>query len=237
MPLLEVESVVAGYNKQSEILKGVSLSVGEGQMVSIIGPNGAGKSTVLKAIFGLLKCRSGKVAFADSDLTRLTPRKILQRGMCFVPQGRNVFPEMTVIENLRLGAYTRKDRRKVAKDIERVEELFPILRDRRGQLAGYLSGGEQQMLEMGRAMLLSPKLLLVDEPSMGLSPKMVGEVFNSITEIRGTGTSVLIVEQNADASLRMSDYAYVLELGCNKQHGSAEEIRLDPAVRRAYLGM
>jgi len=153
-----------------------------------------------------------------------------------VPQGRNVFPEMTVSENLRLGAYSRRGGA-VKDDIERVEELLPILRERRRRLAGNLSGCEQQMMEMGRAMLLDPQLLLVDEPSMGLSPKMCTEVFEKVEGIRQAGTAVLIVEQNADASLSMSDYAYVLELGCNKQEGPAEEIRTDAAVRRAYLGM
>lgn len=237
MALLQLEGIVAGYEREATVLHDVNMEVQEQQVVSIIGPNGAGKSTVLNAIFGFIPYRTGRVTFDGEDISDWTPARILRAGITFVPQGRNIFPEMTVLENLELGAYIRSDRKSIQRDIERVYESFPILRDRSNQMAGLLSGGQQQMLEMGRAMLLSPKLLLVDEPSMGLSPIMAKEVFAKLREIKATGTAVLMVEQNADASLDMSDYAYVLELGRNKQSGEAQAIRSDPEVRASYLGV
>lgn len=237
MALLQLEGIVAGYEREATVLHDVNMEVQEQQVVSIIGPNGAGKSTVLNAIFGFIPYRTGRVTFDGKDISDWTPARILRAGITFVPQGRNIFPEMTVLENLELGAYIRSDRKSIQRDIERVYESFPILRDRSNQMAGLLSGGQQQMLEMGRAMLLSPKLLLVDEPSMGLSPIMAKEVFAKLREIKATGTAVLMVEQNADASLDMSDYAYVLELGRNKQSGEAQAIRSDPEVRASYLGV
>jgi neutral amino acid transport system ATP-binding protein len=236
MPLLEVRGIVAGYTKELDILKGVSLDVEEGQVVSIIGPNGAGKSTVFKTIFGVLHATEGRITFKKRKITGARPKELLSAGLCFVPQGRNVFPLMTVGENLELGAYVIKDKRFLKSQLEMVYQLFPILQQRRDQKAGSLSGGEMQMLEMGRALLLKPQLILLDEPSLGLSPLMAKEVFDKITEVNREGTAILMVEQNADQSLKMSDYAYVLEEGRNKCDGPAEEIRTDSEIKRLYLG-
>ncbi len=212
------------------------MKVEEGQMVSIIGPNGAGKSTIFRTLFGFLPARKGNVYFNGEEVTNLPPPDLLRRGITFVPQGRHVFPLMTVKENLELGAYIRRDRRGVRRDIERVYALFPLLKERSRQKGGSLSGGEMQILEMGRAMLLNPRLMFLDEPSLGLSPIMANEVFDKIEEIKAAGSTILIVEQNADRSLKMSDYAYVLETGQNKYEGPAEEIRNNEEVKRLYLG-
>lgn len=236
MALLEARDIVAGYSKELDILNGVSLDVSEGTMVSIIGPNGAGKSTVFRVLFGLLSARKGTVMFEGKDVTNKPPSDLLKRGITFVPQGRHVFPLMTVRENLELGAYIRSDRSALKKDLERVYELFPLLRERAKQKGGSLSGGEMQTLEMGRAMLLNPKLMFLDEPSLGLSPIMANEVFDKVEEIRDAGSTMLVVEQNADRSLQMSDFAYVLETGRNKHEGTAEEIRTNEEVKRLYLG-
>ncbi|MGD8764944.1 MAG: ABC transporter ATP-binding protein, partial [Desulfobacteraceae bacterium] len=233
---LSVLEIVSGYSKELNILDGVSLIVKEGQMVSIIGPNGAGKSTVLKTIFGILQAKNGQVIFKDEDLTNRPSIELLKKGFCFVPQGRNLFPLMTVGENLELGAYIKTDKKEIKQGVKRIYDMFPILQERKNQKAGTLSGGEMQMLEMGRAMLLDPEIMLIDEPSLGLSPKMAHEVFNKIEEINQRGTSILIVEQNADRSLRMSDYAYVIETGKNKCEGPAEQIRNDDEIKRLYLG-
>jgi len=234
--LLEARDIVAGYSKELDILNGVSLDVQEGTMVSIIGPNGAGKSTVFRVLFGLLPARAGTVTFDGQAITNRPPADLLRLGITFVPQGRHVFPLMTVRENLELGAYIRKDRATLKKDLERVYDLFPLLRERAKQKGGSLSGGEMQTLEMGRAMLLNPRLMYLDEPSLGLSPRMANEVFDKVEEIRDAGSTMLVVEQNADRSLQMSDYAYVLETGRNKHDGSAEEIRTNEEVKRLYLG-
>ena len=236
MAFLVIKEIVSGYSKELNILDGVSLSVEEGQMVSIIGPNGAGKSTVLKTIFGILQARKGQVIFKDEDVTNTPPVELLKKGFSLVPQGRNLFPLMTVRENLELGAYIKTDKKEIEQGIEQAYDMFPILKERTAQKAGTLSGGEMQMLEMGRAMLLDPEIMLIDEPSLGLSPKMAHEVFNKIEEINQRGTSILIVEQNADRSLRMSDYAYVIETGKNKCEGPAEKIRNDDEIKRLYLG-
>jgi len=234
--LLDVKGIVAGYSKELDILQGVSLKVEDGQMVSIIGPNGAGKSTIFRTLFGLLPAREGQVFFADEEITNLPPADLLRRGITFVPQGRHVFPLMTVRENLELGAYIRRDRKLIEQNLEKVYNLFPLLRERSKQKGRSLSGGEMQTLEMGRAMLLNPRLMFLDEPSLGLSPIMANEVFDKIEEIKVAGSTILIVEQNADRSLRMSDYAYVLEVGKNKYKGPAEEIRNNEEVKRLYLG-
>lgn len=236
MALLEVDKVVGGYRADLDILHGVTLRVEEGQMVSIIGPNGAGKSTVLRSIFGVVKVKSGTVVFGDRDVTALPPQQRLRLGMSFVPQGHNLFPEMTVHENLELGAYIRRDK-SVARDIEAAYEAFPELTPLRRKVAGYLSGGQMQMLEIARALLLKPRLILIDEPSLGLSPKIAKVVFARIAELRQRGVSVLIVEQNAEASLRMSDHAYVVAMGRTTVNGPAEQIRTDADVRRSYLGV
>ena len=236
MALLEAKGIVAGYTKELDILKGISLKVEQDQVVSIIGPNGCGKSTTFRTLFGLLPAREGTVSFDGEDVTNNPPADLLKRGITFVPQGRHVFPLMTVRENLELGAYIRRDWRELQKDLERVYELFPLLRERAKQKGGSLSGGEMQTLEMGRAMLLNPRLMFLDEPSLGLSPIMANQVFDKVEEIRAAGSTMLIVEQNADRSLKMSDYAYVLETGRNKHQGPAEEIRNNEEVKRLYLG-
>jgi len=236
MPLLEVRGIVAGYTKELDILQEVSLDVEEGQVVSIIGPNGAGKSTVFKTIFGVLHATEGQITFKSREITGARPKELLCAGLCFVPQGRNVFPLMTVGENLEMGAYVIRDKRQLRRQLEMVYQLFPILQERRDQKAGSLSGGEMQMLEMGRALLLKPRLILLDEPSLGLSPLMAKEVFDKITEVNREGTAILMVEQNAEQSLKMSDYAYVLEEGRNKCDGPAEEIRTNSEIKKLYLG-
>jgi ABC-type branched-subunit amino acid transport system ATPase component len=233
---LKIKDIVSGYSKELNIIDGVSLSVEKGQMVSIIGPNGAGKSTVLKTIFGILQAREGQVIFKGEDITNIPPVELLKKGFCLVPQGRNLFLLMTVFENLELGAYIKTEKNEIERGIERVYDMFPILKERKNQKAGTLSGGEMQMLEMGRAMLLDPEIMLIDEPSLGLSPKMAHEVFDKIEEINNRGTSILIVEQNADRSLQMSDYAYVIETGKNKCEGPAEQIRNDDEIKKLYLG-
>jgi branched-chain amino acid transport system ATP-binding protein len=233
--LLEVRDLHAGYGK-IEILKGVSLSVEAGQVVSIIGPNGAGKSTVFKTLFGLLPVRQGSVRFDGADITSRTPAELLRRGIAYVPQGRNVFPLMTVEENLRLGAYIRPRSGELDGEVERVYDTFPALRAARRKRAGDLSGGQQQMLEMGRALLLRPRLMLLDEPTLGLAPLVFREIFRIVAELRRLGQTILMVEQNAAKALEISDYAYVLELGRNRFEGTGEQIRNDERIRRLYLG-
>ncbi len=235
MALLEIEDVHSGYGKM-EILRGVSLRVDAGQVVSIIGPNGAGKSTVFKTIFGLLPARRGRVRFAGEDVTNRPPADLLRRGMTYVPQGRNVFPLMTVDENLRLGAYTRPSSDELEREVERVYETFPMLQAARRKRAAELSGGQQQILEMGRALLLRPRLMLLDEPTLGLAPLVFREIFRIIEDLRRGGQTILMVEQNAAKALEISDYAYVLELGKNRFDGSGEAIRNDDRIRRLYLG-
>lgn len=235
MALLEIEDVHSGYGKM-EILRGVSLRVDAGQVVSIIGPNGAGKSTVFKTIFGLLPARQGRVRFAGEDVTNRPPADLLRRGMTYVPQGRNVFPLMTVDENLRLGAYTRPSSDELEREVERVYETFPMLQAARRKRAAELSGGQQQILEMGRALLLRPRLMLLDEPTLGLAPLVFREIFRIIEDLRRGGQTILMVEQNAAKALEISDYAYVLELGKNRFDGSGEAIRNDDRIRRLYLG-
>ena len=235
MALLEVQEIRAGYGTM-EILKGVSLRVEAGQVVSIIGPNGAGKSTVFKALFGLLPVRQGHVRFAAEDITNQPPAALLRRGIAYVPQGRNVFPLMTVEENLRLGAYIRPRSDDLDGEVERVYETFPMLREARRKRAADLSGGQQQMLEMGRALLLRPRLMLLDEPTLGLAPLVFKEIFRIIEDLRRRGQTILMVEQNAAQALEISDYAYVLELGLNRFEGSGEGIRNDERIRRLYLG-
>jgi len=233
--LLEVDDIHAGYGKL-EILRGVSLRVESGQVVSIIGPNGAGKSTVFKTLFGLLPVRQGRVRFDGEDVTNRMPADLLRRGMTYVPQGRNVFPLLTVDENLRLGAYIRPRSADLEREVDRVYETFPMLRDARGKRAAELSGGQQQMLEMGRALLLRPRLMLLDEPTLGLAPLVFREIFRIIGDLRRAGQTILMVEQNASKALEISDYAYVLELGRNRFDGSGEAIRSDERIRRLYLG-
>ena len=235
MALLEVRDLHAGYGKL-EILKGVSLDVQSGHVVSIIGPNGAGKSTVFKTLFGLLPARQGRVMLDGENVTNQSPADLLRRGMAYVPQGRNVFPLMTVEENLRLGAYTRPRSAELEAEIERLYETFPVLRESRRRRAGDLSGGQQQMLEMARALLLKPRLILLDEPTLGLAPLVFKEIFRIVESLRRLGQTILMVEQNAAKALEISDYAYVLELGQNRYEGAGDVIRNDERVRRLYLG-
>lgn len=233
--LLETRNIYAGYGK-IQILRGISLEVDAGQVVSIIGPNGAGKSTMFKAIFGLLRITEGQVFLDGQDMTNAAPADLLRAGIAFVPQGRNVFPLMTVDQNLRLGAYIRKNGPELESDIARVYDMFPMLAEARTKRAADLSGGQQQMLEMGRAMLLSPKLLLLDEPTLGLAPIVFKEIFRMIEALRERGQTILMVEQNASQALDISDYAYVLELGQNKFEGTGTEIQNDARIRQLYLG-
>ncbi len=216
-------------------LKGVSMEVNEGEIVTIIGANGAGKSTLLNTITGFLKPVSGDVVFKGHPVGR-NPAKIVKMGICHVPEGRLVFANLTVQDNLMLGAYLRNDKKQIATDLERVFELFPRLRERIKQIAGTLSGGEQQMLAMGRALMTNGDLVLLDEPSLGLAPLLVKTVFEIIQEIKGLGKTILLVEQNANKALEIADRAYVLEQGHIVKTGPAHEIAQDPAVRAAYLG-
>lgn len=216
-------------------LQGVSLQVQEGEIVSLIGANGAGKTTILKTISGLLRPRSGSIQFLGKEIAGHPAQEIVKAGISQCPEGRRVFANMTVLENLQLGAYLRKDK-EVAADFERVFERFPRLRERRKQLAGTLSGGEQQMLAMGRALMARPKLLLLDEPSMGLSPLLVQEIFRMIREINANGTTVLLVEQNANQALKIAHRAYVLETGRIVLSGAAQELAAAEEVKKAYLG-
>ena len=234
-PLFRAEGIVGGYG-QMEILHGVSLEVPRGEMVCIIGPNGAGKSTVFKAIVGLLRSRSGKVVFDDREITGLRPDEVLQRGLAYVPQGRIVFPQMTVLENLEMGAFIEPDAKRVRAALERVYALFPILAERREQQAGTMSGGEQQMVAIARALMTSPQMVLLDEPSLGLSPKFVTLIYEKLSEMKRAGFTMLVVEQNAAKALSVTDRGYVLELGRNRFEGSGRSLLADPEVKRLYLG-
>jgi branched-chain amino acid transport system ATP-binding protein len=233
--LLAVQEVHAGYGR-IPILQGVSLVVSSGEVISIIGPNGAGKSTTLKVIVGLLRPERGDVVYDGGRITGLRPDQVLRRGLAYVPQGRIVFPQMTVLENLDMGAYIERDRRRVAEALERVYRLFPILAERPRQRAGTLSGGEQQMLAIGRALMTQPRLLLLDEPSLGLSPKFLGIIFDKIAELKAGGMTMMIVEQNAVKALSVADRGYVLELGRNRFEGPGPTLLADPDVKRLYLG-
>ncbi len=234
-PFLTVEGVHAGYGR-IPILHGVSLTVHAGEVVSIIGPNGAGKSTVLKLIVGVLAPWQGQVRFNDEIISGRRPDEILHRGLAFVPQGRIVFPQMTVLENLEMGAYSERDRTRVDQALERVYQLFPVLLDRRKQKAGTLSGGEQQMLAIGRALMIQPRLILLDEPSLGLSPKLLDIIFDKLAELKAAGMTMMIVEQNAAKALTLASRGYVLELGRNRFEGTGPALLVDPEVKRLYLG-
>jgi len=232
--LLALTDVRAGY-AEVEVLRGVSLRVQAGHIVSIIGANGAGKSTLLRTVFGMVRPHAGSIVFAGKDVTGLPPTEILRIGIGYVPQGRCNFPAMSVQENLEMGAYLRDDAN-VVMDIEATIARFPMLGDKRRAPAGTLSGGQQQILEMAMALLLHPRLLLVDEPSLGLDPKMVEQVFDTIVRINQQGTTVLMVEQNAKKALGVSHRAFVLELGRNRFEGTGQDLLADPDVRQHYLG-
>jgi branched-chain amino acid transport system ATP-binding protein len=235
VPLLVAQSLTAGYGR-IDILHDVSLTVGVHEIVSIIGPNGAGKSTAFKTIVGFLTPRAGRVLFNGEDITGTRPDLVLRRGLAYVPQGRIVFPHMTVLENLEMGAYTERDPARVAAALDQVYRLFPILAERRRQAAGTMSGGEQQMVAISRALMTAPKLIMLDEPSLGLSPKFVTLIFEKLMEMRQAGYTLMLVEQNATRALAIADRGYVLELGRNRFEGAGRTLLADPEVKRLYLG-
>ena len=227
--LLRAESITAGYGKMA-ILHDVTVEVRAGEMVSVIGPNGAGKSTAFKTIVGFLRPTGGRVRFDGQDLAGLRPDQVLHRGLAYVPQGRIVFPQMTVLENLEMGAYIERDGRRVREALERVHALFPILAERRSQKAGTMSGGEQQMVAIGRALMTTPKLILLDEPSLGLAPKFVTLIFDKLVEMKRAGYTMMVVKQNAAKALAVADRGYVLELGRNRFEGTGRALLDDPEV-------
>ncbi|MEO3779015.1 ABC transporter ATP-binding protein [Micromonospora sp. B11E3] len=234
--LLEIDDVSLLYGR-IQALHGISLTVDEGEIVALIGANGAGKSTTMRAISGIRPIASGRIRFAGEDVSKLRADLRVRRGLCQAPEGRGIFPGMTVLENLDMGAYTRRDRAGIAQDLNRVLELFPRLAERRKQPGGTLSGGEQQMLAVGRALMSRPKLLLLDEPSMGLAPMLIQQIFSIITEINQQGTTILLVEQNAQQALARAHRAYVLETGRIVKSGTGAELLHDPSVKEAYLGV
>jgi branched-chain amino acid transport system ATP-binding protein len=234
-PLLMAESLTAGYGR-IDILHGVSLAVHANEIVSIIGPNGAGKSTAFKTIVGFLTPRAGRVTFNGEDVTGLRPDLVLRRGLAYVPQGRIVFPQMTVLENLEMGAYIERDPARIAAALDQVYAMFPILAERRKQKAGTMSGGEQQMVAIARALMTTPRLILLDEPSLGLSPKFVTLIFEKLVDMRRAGFTLMVVEQNATRALAVADRGYVLELGRNRFEGAGQQLLADPEVKRLYLG-
>jgi branched-chain amino acid transport system ATP-binding protein len=218
-------------------IKGISIEVPQGVIVTLIGANGAGKSSTLRSIAGLVRQKNGIISYNDEDISRLSPEKIVEKGIVLVPEGRKIFPNLTVMENLMLGAYLRKDEEGIKRDLEWVFELFPRLKERTWQKGGTLSGGEQQMLALGRALMGNPQLVMMDEPSLGLAPILVKEVFDIIKEINAQGKTILLVEQNAFAALNIAHYAYVLEVGQIVLQGPGEELIKNPQVREAYLGV
>ena len=234
-PLLTVDGLETFYGS-IQALKGVSFEVPEGSIVTLLGANGAGKSTTLKSISGLVPPARGTVTFTGRRIDGLPSEQIVRLGISHVPEGRELFPELTVLENLKMGAYTRTEKRGIERSLEQAQAHFPILAERRLQLAGTLSGGEQQMLAIGRALMAEPRLLLLDEPSLGLAPMLVEEIFRIIREIHDNGTTVLLVEQNANKALSIADYGYVLETGTVSLAGDSRQLLRDDHVRRAYLG-
>ena len=236
MSLLELEGVDAFYGR-IQALRGVSIRVDKGEVVALIGSNGAGKTTTLRTISGLMHPHSGSIRFDGREITRTGPSTIVELGISQSPEGRRLFPRMTVIDNLFMGAYSRNDKPGIVADMANVFKLFPRLQERRAQIAGTLSGGEQQMLAMGRALMARPKLMMLDEPSLGLAPILIETIFNIVREINSQGTTVLLVEQNAHKALEVANRAYVLETGVVVQHGSGQELLASEEVQKAYLGM
>ena len=232
--MLELQDLTVSYGG-IQALKGINLQVGEGEIVTLIGANGAGKSTTLRTISGLEKPQSGKILYNGVDITGKPSKYMVQNGLILVPEGRLIFPDMTVLENLKIGAYLRRDK-DIEKDIQHMYELFLRLKESSWQMAGTLSGGEQQMLAVGRALMSRPKLLMMDEPSLGLAPLVVRDIFSIIRTIRDSGVTVLLIEQNANAALKVADRGYVLETGRIALEGTGQELLSDPAVRAAYLG-
>ena len=235
MSMLEVKDLQVYYGV-IQALKGISFRVEKGEVIALIGANGAGKTTTLQTLTGIIPAKSGSIIFEGKDLTKTPAHKIVEMGMAHVPEGRRVFADMSVYENLLMGAYTRKDKNEIAQSLEMVYKRFPRLKERTGQRAGTLSGGEQQMLAMGRALMSKPSIILMDEPSMGLSPLLVKEIFSIIKEVHSQGMTVLLVEQNAKMALAISNRAYVLETGHITISGDAGELMNDPRVKKAYLG-
>lgn len=235
MAMLEIKDLEVHYGV-IQAIKGISFEVNEGEVIALIGANGAGKTTTLQTVTGMLKPTRGEVMFEGTDITKIPGHKIVAMGMAHVPEGRRVFAELSVLENLKMGAYTRKDKKEIVQTLARVYKSFPRLEERKNQLAGTLSGGEQQMLAMGRALMSKPKLILMDEPSMGLSPILVEEIFRIIREISAGGTTVLLVEQNARKALAIADRAYVLETGKIVLSGDAEDMMNNDSIKKAYLG-
>jgi branched-chain amino acid transport system ATP-binding protein len=235
MPLLEIENMHSYYG-HIHALRGISLTVEEGEVVTLIGSNGAGKTTTLRSIHGILPPREGRIVFAGEEIQGVAAHELIGKGIAQSPEGRRIFFRMTVLENLEMGAYHRNDHSEIREDMDRVFDLFPRLKERTRQEAGTMSGGEQQMLAIGRALMSSPKLLLLDEPSMGLAPVLVERIFEIIREINKQGTTILLVEQNANVALEIATRGYVLETGAIVNSASAAELREDPSVREAYLG-
>ena len=235
MAMLEIKDLEVYYG-MIQAIKGISFQVNEGEVIALIGANGAGKTTILHTVTGLLSPKCGSVLFEGKDITKVPAHKIVSLGMAHVPEGRRVFAELTVYENLKMGAYTRKDKNEMEQTLESVYQRFPRLRERKNQLAGTLSGGEQQMLAMGRALMSHPKIILMDEPSMGLSPILVNQIFDIIEEVSKSGKTVLLVEQNAKKALAIADRAYVLETGKIVLEGDADQLMNDDSIKKAYLG-
>lgn len=235
MAMLEIKDLEVSYGMIAAI-KGVSFEVNEGEVIALIGANGAGKTTILHTITGLIKAKAGSIVFDGHDLTKTPAHKIVELGMAHVPEGRRIFSQLTVLENLKLGAYTRKDKDGIAEDLETVYSRFPRLAERKKQIAGTLSGGEQQMLAMGRALMSKPELLMLDEPSMGLAPILVEQIFDIIKELNKAGTTILLVEQNAQMALSIADRGYVLETGKIVTSAKASDLLNDDSVKKAYLG-
>ena len=235
MSLLEVKDLVVSYGG-IEALKGISFSVDEGQIVTLIGANGAGKSTTLRAITGIVPVKSGTILYNGEDITGMDTQKVVERGIALVPEGRRVFANLTVLENLKIGAYLRKDTAQIQKDIEYIYKLFPRLEERSWQLAGTLSGGEQQMLAIARGLMAEPRLIMFDEPSLGLAPLVVKDIFGIISRLSADGITILLIEQNANAALHAAHYGYVLETGMMTLSGTGEELLSSKSIQEAYLG-
>ena len=235
MALLEIRDIQVYYG-MIQAIKGVSLDVNEGEVIALIGANGAGKTTTLHTITGLLKPKAGSIMFEGTDITKVPAHKIVSMGMAHVPEGRRVFSQLSVLQNLKLGAYTRSDKNEIEESLANVYKRFPRLEERKNQMAGTLSGGEQQMLAMGRALMSKPKIILMDEPSMGLSPIFVNEIFSIIKDVSADGVTVLLVEQNAKKALSIADRAYVLETGTITLEGDAKELLNNDSIKKAYLG-
>jgi len=235
MKMLKIENLVVAYGG-IEALKGISLEVEEGKIITLIGANGAGKSTTLRSIMGLVKPKKGTITYMGKNLLEMKTQNMVSHGITLVPEGRRIFPNLSVLENLKVGAFARNDEKGIKEDMEMIYDLFPILKKRTWQVAGTLSGGEQQMLAVGRALMSRPKLMMMDEPSLGLAPLIVKEIFNIIKEVNKQGVTILLIEQNANAALHIADTGYVMETGLITMKGTGEELLTNPDVKKAYLG-